>query len=141
MKGRKPIPSNIHLLQGGTNKTHRSKKHRAGEPKLEAKIPPCPKHLDKESRAEWRRMAKEFRALGVLAMLDKAVFAVYCKNFAEWAKATRMIQEQGMIMKEAEARMMRALVEIGMTPSSRSRVKATPKKEESPEDEFMKGAK
>lgn len=157
MKGRKPIPSNIHLLQGGRNKTHRSKKHRADEPRPEAKIPPCPRHLDKTARKEWRRMGKLLSAVRVLTELDMAILASYCQAYSTWAQATEKVQEQGMVFRaktgaplvspylpivnKANEQMVRALIELGATPSSRSRVKAEPKKEESPEDAFLKSAK
>jgi P27 family predicted phage terminase small subunit len=155
MRGRKPIPSKIHLLQGGKKKTHRKPNDR--EPKPPTIIPKCPRHLDREARAEWRRMIKELEPLGILTKLDKAVFAVYCQAYSTWAQATRKIQEMGMvritksgyteqnpffpIANKAKEQMMKALIELGMTPSSRSRIKVMPKKEESPEEEFLKGIK
>lgn len=156
MKGRKPIPSKIHLLQGGNKKTHRSKKARSGEPKPPSAMPKCPRHLNKAARAEWNRMVKELEPLGILTNLDKAIFAVYCEAFSTWAEATTKIQEMGMvritkngfteqnpyfpIANKAKEQMMKALVELGMTPSSRSRVKVPPKEEESAEEAFLKGA-
>lgn len=139
MRGRKPLPTNIIDMRGGTKHTHRPP--RDGEPKPPSTIPKCPRHLDREARAEWRRMAKELEPLGILATIDKAVFAVYCEAFSTWAQASRKIQEMGMvritkngfaeqnpyfpIANKAKEQMMKALVELGMTPSSRSRVKTT----------------
>ncbi|MFH1858236.1 MAG: phage terminase small subunit P27 family [Candidatus Omnitrophota bacterium] len=154
MRGRKPIPSNIHLLQGGKRKTHRKKDYRSGEPKPPANIPRCPQHLDKEARQEWRRMVKELKPLGILTNLDKAVFARYCQAFSTWAQATRKISEMGMvrmtkngfteqnpyfpIANKASEQMMKALIEMGMTPSSRSRVKVEKPKPAEPGEEFLK---
>jgi P27 family predicted phage terminase small subunit len=102
-------------------------------------------------------MIREIEPLGILTKLDKAVFAIYCQAYSTWVQATRKIQEMGMvritkngyteqnpffpIANKAKEQMMKALVELGMTPSSRSRIKVMPKKEESPEDEFLKGIK
>lgn len=169
--GRKPIPSVIHLLQGGRAKTHRPLPQ--NEPMPPAIIPKCPKHLDHEARKEWRRMAKELEPLGMLTNLDMAVLASYCQAYSMWATATLKLQEQGMIFKipgktttkimkdgtekteqtgggypminpwwtvinKANEQMVKALVEIGMSPSSRSRVKVTPKKQEDPAEDFLK---
>ena len=167
MRGRKPLPSKIILLKGGTKHTHRPL--RKNEPKPPATIPKCPEHLDKEAQAEWKRMAKEFKSLGILTQLDKAIFAVYCETFSTWAKATKMIQEKGMVFStpgktkthkdgsvetmgggfpiqnpyfpianKAKEQMMKALIEMGMTPSSRARVKITsPPKEEDDKERFF----
>ena len=154
MKGRKPKPTNIHVLEGGSKKTHRPLNDR--EPKPPAAIPKCPKHLDKEARSEWNRMVKELEPVGLLTNLDKTVFAIYCESFSTWAQAAKKIQEMGMvritkngfteqnpyfpIANKAKEQMMKALIELGMTPSSRSRIKVdTPKpKKENGKDRFFK---
>lgn len=154
MKGRKPTPSKIVDIRGGTRYTH--EKPRDKEPQPPSAIPQCPRHLDKEARAEWRRMAKELEPLGVLTKLDKAVFAMYCEAFSTWAQATKKIQEMGMvritkngyaeqnpyfpIVNKAKEQMMKCLVEMGMTPSSRSRVKVgePPQEEENKKERFFK---
>ena len=152
MRGRKPLPSKIILLKGGTKHTHRPL--RKNEPKPPTTIPKCPEHLDKEAQAEWKRMAKELKPLGILTQLDKAIFAVYCQAFSTWAQATRKITEMGMvrvtkngfteqnpflpIANKAKEQMMKALIEMGMTPSSRARVKVTsPPKEEDDKERFF----
>lgn len=138
MRGRKPKPTVIHVLEGGKEKTRRNLNDR--EPKPKPNIPKCPPHLDKEARAEWNRMAKELEPIGLLTNIDKAIFAVYCQAFSTWAQACKMIQEKGMvhlspigypiqnpyfpIANKAKEHMMKALAELGMTPSSRSRIKA-----------------
>lgn len=164
MKGRKPKPTRLKLLEG--NPGHRPLPE--DEPQPPANIPDCPDHLDKEARVEWRRMAKELEPLGLLTNLDKAVFAMYCEAFSTWAKATKMIQEKGMVFSttgktttktlkdgtiktettgggypimnpyfsianKAKEQMMKCLIELGWTPSSRSRVKVLKVKE--PKDE------
>ena len=88
-------------------------------------------------------MVKELEPLGLLTNLDKAVFAMYCQAFATWAKAAKELQkgfvrqtkngfwEQNPyfpIANKAQEQMMKCLIELGMTPSSRSRVKVSEKK-------------
>lgn len=148
--GRKPIPTCIHVLQGGRAKTHRPLPE--NEPKPPAVIPKCPRHLDAEARKEWRRSTKELEPLGMLTKLDMAVLASYCQSFSTWAKATEQIHKTGMLIKastgtpminplfpianKAEEKMLKALVEIGMSPSSRSRVKVDNPKPKSKIDSF-----
>lgn len=156
MRGRKPKPTVLKLLEG--NPGHRPLPK--DEPKPEPTIPKCPSHLDKEAKKEWRRMAKELAPLGLLTKLDKAVFAVYCETFSAWMAGAKEIQDKGMILKEkkgkkltgrliinpyfrivntAKEQMMKALVEMGMTPSSRTRVKTTAAaQKESKKERFFK---
>lgn len=168
MRGRKPLPSKVVDIRGGSKFTHRPP--RSGEPKPSPCIPKCPRHLDKEARAEWKRMVKELEPLGLLTNIDKAIFASYCQAWSTWVMATRKIQEQGMIFKtpgktrtlkdgtieqtdggfpmvnlyfpiinKANEQMVKALIELGMTPSSRSRVKVSePPKEENKRERFFK---
>ena len=78
--------------------------------------------------------------LGLMTKIDKAALAIYCQAWARWGEAEAMVKEvQGWAKgaeyhkalrawrKEAADAMrdlMRYLVEFGMTPSSRSRVRA-----------------
>lgn len=157
MRGRKPIPSKIIDIRGGSELTHRPP--RGGEPQPPVNIPKCPKHLDKEAKQEWRRMVKELEPLGMLTNLDKAIFALYCESYSIWAKSARIIQEKGMVFSaitktvqkqdgsivttgsglpslnpyfkiadKAKEQMIKALTEMGMTPSSRARVKVAEQK-------------
>jgi len=150
--GRKPIPSVIHLLQGGRKKTHRPLPQ--NEPLPPAIIPKCPKHLDHEARKEWRRTARELEPLGMLTNLDKAIFASYCQAWSTWVYATEKVREKGLvvmastgtpmlnpyfpIINKANEQMVKALVEIGMSPSSRSRVKVNEKPKKDEAEDFLK---
>lgn len=164
MKGRKPSPSKVVELRGGTKHTHRPEKN---TPKPASKIPPCPSHLSKEAKNEWRRMGKELDSLGLLTDLDKAVFAMYCSAWAEWKMAQQDIEAIGMVVRipvenvtargvktsysklvanpsiaikhAAEDRMMKCLVELGMSPSSRSRIKVAPPEKPSAAKAFLHG--
>jgi P27 family predicted phage terminase small subunit len=150
--GRKRKPTILHLLEGGRKKTHRLLPK--NEPHPPAVIPKCPKHLDKEARKEWRRMAKELEPLGLLTNLDKAVFASYCQAWSTWIYGWEKIREKGMvvmastgtpmlnpyypIINKANEQMMKALIEIGMSPSSRSRVKVEPRPKKDEAEDFLK---
>jgi P27 family predicted phage terminase small subunit len=148
--GRKRKPTILHLLEGGSKKTHRPMP--IGEPMPPAFIPKCPRHLDKEARKEWRRMARELEPLGLLTGLDKAIFASYCQAWSTWVFATEKVREKGLvvmastgtpmlnpyfpIINKANEQMVKALVEIGMSPSSRSRVKVDNPKPKSKIESF-----
>jgi P27 family predicted phage terminase small subunit len=113
-------------------------------------------------------MAMELDDLGILTTIDKAVFASYCQAWSTWRQALKMVQKVGMIVRAKErvtekpdgtvtrtggvpvlnplyklindenAKMMKALLEMGMSPSSRSRVKSTGKQPEDEEEWLFK---
>lgn len=155
MRGRKPKPTQIKLVTG--NPGHRPPP--ADEPRPEARIPKCPIHLDAEAKREWRRMAAELNDLGILTTIDRAVFASYCQAWSMWRQALKTVQKVGLVVRSKErvtqapdgtitrtggvpmvnplcklidaenAKMMKALTEMGMSPSSRGRVTAVSPKQ------------
>ncbi len=146
-RGRKPTPTPLKIANGV-----RKSRINADEPKASG-TPACPEHLDEEAKKEWRRISKDLSAMGILSSIDRAALAAYCQCWSEWVAATKMIQETGPVLKassgelyhnpyksvanKAMAGMMKVLVEFGMTPSSRSRVHASPQSKEI--DEFEQG--
>jgi P27 family predicted phage terminase small subunit len=154
--GRKRIPTALHVLQGGRKKTHRALPQ--NEPHPPAIIPKCPKHLDPEARKEWRRASKILETLGLLTGLDMAVFAGYCHHWSVWIQTCEKVRENGgwiikastgtpiqnpylPVANKAYEEWMKAAVEIGLTPSSRSRVKIPEKpKKDAAEDFLNEGA-
>ena len=138
MKGRKPIPTAIKQLNGNPGKRALN----AHEPKPVAVVPPCPPHLQGEARKEWRRITKELHALGIISRLDRAALAAYAQAWGRWCEAEEQLRKHGPIVKspsgfpiqnpylavanKAMEQIMKMSVEFGLTPSSRSRIDATP---------------
>ena len=115
------------------------------EAEIPAEIPDPPDHLSKRAKSEWGRIAPELQRFGLLTKIDGSALGAYCDYFAQWAEASAKIKKEGMMIKtpygiqenpwarrsdKALEGMRKILVEFGMTPSSRSRVKASPKPEE-----------
>lgn len=134
MRGRKPKPTALKVLAGNPGK-----RRLPTEPELSRAIPRCPKHLCGEARREWRRVAGELYEAGLLTRVDRAALAAYCQAWAHWVEAEAKVRELGAVVKtqsgglaqnpwlgvanRAMDEMRRFLVEFGMTPSSRARVK------------------
>jgi P27 family predicted phage terminase small subunit len=134
MRGRKPKPTALKVLSGNPGK-----RPLPTEPELVRAIPRCPRHLDGEARREWRRIAGELYEAGLLTRVDRAALAAYCQAWARWVEAEEKVRELGAVVKtptgclmqnpwlgvanRALDEMRRFLVEFGMTPSSRTRVK------------------
>jgi len=147
MAGRKPIPTNLKILRGNPGRRPLPK----NEPEISAGIPDPPKHLGGKAKKEWKRITPELARAGLLTKIDGTALAAYCDCFAQWAEASAKIKKQGMtietekngpvispylkISNAAVDRMRQFLVEFGMTPSSRSKVKAAPAPEKPQEGE------
>ena len=129
-----PKPQALKKLQG----TYQPYRDGGVENRLNKKKPVCPSWLDKEAKAEWRRISKELYNAGLLRAVDKTALALYCRSFSIWKRASLLVDEKGFIVKtkngniiqspalgiaNVQAReMMKALKEFGMTPASRSRL-------------------
>jgi P27 family predicted phage terminase small subunit len=110
----------------------------AHEARIPASIPSCPPHLNREAKAEWKRIVQTLHDHGLLTDVDRAALAVYCQAYGRWVKAERDVTKHGMtewtahgtltvspyirIAHQAMDRVHKLSVEFGLTPSSRSRV-------------------
>ncbi len=82
MRGRKPIPTAIHIAQN----TYRKDRH-ANTPMPEAAIPKAPTGMDKTARKLWRYFAARLAKVRVLTELDGEALAIYCSAAARRDKA------------------------------------------------------
>ncbi len=138
IRGGKPVPTKLKILRG--NPGHRPLKN---EIQVEASTPEPPEHLSKVAKAEWKRITKELESIGLLSQIDMAALAAYCYAYGNWAEATESMKTTGLVIETKQGNliqnpylgvanraidiMMKCLVEFGMTPSSRTRLKDTKK--------------
>ena len=137
--GRKPVPTALKVVRGNPGKRPLNE----DEPQPEKGIPDPPDWLTEVARAHWPLVAKQLNDAGILTSIDGQALAMYCEAFATWREAMDTIACEGSIVRSqngfpiqspwlaianrAHDDMRKLLVEFGMTPSARSRVKATPK--------------
>ena len=131
-------PTKLKALQG-TLRADRTPEH---EPQPEGRAEP-PESLSLEARAEWDRIAPELERLGLLTVLDRADFAVYCQAWADYNKVTEQLNEMASwtwqsekgyrqvvpevsIRKEAWTRIKESGSKLGLDPSSRSGLNVAP---------------
>ena len=136
VRGRKPTPLNLRVIQGNPGKRRLPKNLQ-----LDPGIPQPPDFLDKEAIAEWHRIIKVLEPSRVIALADRAALAAYCCNYSRWAQAQRKLQELGTLLHRTAAGaiiqspyvgisnramelMHKFLTEFGLTPVSRARVAA-----------------
>lgn len=157
MAGRRPKPSRIKEIEGNPGKRPLNRQ----EPKPEPEIPECPAHLDDEAKAEWNRIAPELLALGILARVDRAALAAYCRCWSLWVEAENQLRKFGAVIRTSKGypiqnpylgiantaidQMRKFLTEFGMTPSSRTRVRGEggngAAEEDDPWQQFLSPAK
>ena len=137
MRGRKPQPTALRVLRGNPRKHALN----ADEPTPTAlENPPPPDWLGTEAQAEWLRLAPILGRLGLVTETDTNALAAYCEAWATWKHATQQIRKWGMVLKTKDSdipkvspyvkiahnallQMRGLLLEFGMTPSSRARMR------------------
>jgi len=88
--GRRALPANVHLLRGNPSKKS------AGAllddvVRPPVAVPPCPKFLREDARAEWRRISGHLAQLGLIAEIDRAALTAYCVAWDDLAWAQKRI--------------------------------------------------
>ena len=148
--GRKPVPTNLRILRGNPGKRPLPK-----EPKYKeiVEIPKAPKYLNKVGKQEWKRAATILTEVKVLTENDIQALGAYCVNYQTWVDCIAKLQEEGLttirknsvmvspyfVMSNQLSKEMRAYwTEFGMTPSSRTKVQATPQEKDDEFDKFLK---
>lgn len=150
MKGghnRKPV--SLHSLEG----TGRPSRQNGNTPRPRPTAPTCPSWLDKEAKAEWGRVGPELERLGLLTVLDRAAFAIYCTCWSDFMTFSEIIRREGAVIEghRGLARkhpLLPALhwamdavrtwsQEFGLTPLSRTRLSVTVPAEEESEPKWL----
>ena len=138
MRGRKPQPTVLKVLRGNPGR----RKLNPAEPQhapLEATVPA--ELTDPLAQAEWTRVAAMLIDRGQVTSVDRAVLAGYCLKYAQWQALEREAAGHPFIVRSPSGYpipnpalgmankvfglMLKAAAELGITPSSRSRVVGT----------------
>lgn len=138
--GRKPQPTALKLLRGNPGQ----RPINDAEPQFAVRLPRPPTQLSQSAKSIWRREGRRLLQVGVFTIADAPAFAAWCQSYARWLEMVEMLNRTGPILRidespgfkinplvaavrDAQADFIRAGVEFGLTPSSRTRVKvATP---------------
>ncbi|HVJ69663.1 MAG TPA: phage terminase small subunit P27 family [Caulifigura sp.] len=152
MRGRKPAPIKLKILNGNPGK----RKIPTDLVKVEERIPDCPVELEGAAKDEWDRVTKELHAIGIIGAPDGPAIASYCASFGWFADAQAKIQRFGLVLVDKEKgtvkispyfkiaekamqQMRASMIEFGMTPSSRARLRTGNKEETGNQlEEFLK---
>uniref|UniRef100_A0A6M3K3R3 Putative terminase n=1 Tax=viral metagenome TaxID=1070528 RepID=A0A6M3K3R3_9ZZZZ len=154
--GPKPQPTALKKLRGNPGRRPLPKNEPATG--KYARVPPPPRYLDRYGKNEWRRVAGQLLKAGLLTKVDRSALSAYCACYSTWLNAQDQIKKHGVLVKapsgfpmqspylaisnKALEQMLKFLVEFGMTPSSRARVKADkPEEKKDPLAEFQAAGK
>lgn len=136
MAGRKPKPTALKIRAGNPGKRALND----AEPKPAVGVIRAPRGmLEGEGARLWRQLAPMLRDLGVYTEADRTALAVMCQHYELAQEAWRTLREDGLIQVNAKSGAMmrhpaaaiyrenaqaflRAAVEFGLTPSSRSKL-------------------
>lgn len=149
-RGPKPQPTAV-LKVKGTGDITRMKRRAATEPELIPELLPPPAHLSKEGLELWREASQVLYDAKVIARGDYMTLYAYCESFVTWRDALDHVRTEGMVFTDhngvprvspyhkicmdAQDRMVRCCVELGLTPSSRSKVSTIEPKDVTQEDD------
>lgn len=150
MKGPKPGPTHLKLIRGNPGK--RPIKEDDVQPTTE--LPATPPHLSQPAKVEFERMAKLLYENNLLTGFDVGSLAAYAQLYGRWADAEAELNKdrehpeahaKGLLIltsnghliqnplvgvaNKAAADMVRYCVEFGMTPSSRTRLRTSPRED------------
>ena len=134
MRGRKPVPTALRLVNGNPGKRPLNR----NEPKPVVAMPTCPSHLSAPARTEWKRLVHSMHALGIVTELDRAALAAYCQAYGRWVEAERALKKSPPLLRTPAGYvqpspclaianknlelMHRYMSELGLSPVARSRV-------------------
>jgi P27 family predicted phage terminase small subunit len=135
--GTKPTPRNLRIVRG----MDRPDRQNDDEPVLPISIPHPPEYLTDSQQNIFTDMARKLARMRVMSDADIDALAIYAVNFIEMVDANERIREMGLVVRapktnvpmhnpflsirnNAQKTCLTILTEFGMTPSSRTRVKA-----------------
>ena len=145
--GRKSLPTALKIVKG----TQRKCRLKPDEPDIGSDNLAPPDYISKEAIKHWPIIVKMLKDAGVASDLDAMALCALCEAVTTWVQATTDVRKYGLITEgkygpcanpaikisnDASDRMMRILIEFGMTPSARSKVSGRKKEAANEFNEF-----
>lgn len=124
MRGRNSKPTALKILEGA-----QPCRINFDEPKYEPASTDPPDWLDGLALEHWAELAPILARSGVLTIADRAGLAALCDDYQRWRTDPEDFK--------ARDRYRRMLIEFGLTPSSRTRLKAPPEKPQDDLGDFL----
>lgn len=140
MAGRRPKPTVLRLVQGNPGKRPLNR----SEPKPKRKSPIRPAHLSEKAKTAWPKVSRILSGLSVLTVADGLSLEGLCEAYADYLDSREELRKAGSayyqiategggvmwrahpalaVRNDADRRLRAWLVEFGLTPAARSKVK------------------
>jgi len=147
--GRKHKPRELAELEGAIKKN--PQRYRDPVPTASSNEPQRPEHLTTEAGSEWDRMEQVMRSAGLWSASYQVTIELYCETYANYRKSLTLVEKTGLALvrgKEIKRNpfsvelhkykeeTLKLLAELGLTPSSRSRITLQDRDNEA--DDFLK---
>ena len=153
MAGRRPKPSHLKVVTGNPGKRKLNDK----EPTPAREIPSPPAHLTDWGKVAWGKLTVLLDGMGVLTVADVLALERLCDIYADILQLRLTIADEGRtytvqtdggflikanpavaMLADADRRFKSYLVEFGLTPAARTKVKVEGgEKEEDPLNQFF----
>ena len=153
MPSPRPKPTALKLISGNAGK----RKINKAEPKPKREIPSCPAHLSDAGKVAWSHLSVMLDRIGVLTEADAYALERACACYAELLELQTLVDRDGMtysttstagetvikgnpavaMLADADRRFKGYLVEFGLTPAARSKVKVDGSEQKDELDEFF----
>lgn len=140
--GRRPAPTKLKILRGTLRSNRINTREPIPPPASEAiDTPPDELDGDEVARAEWARVVPMLRRIGLISDAERSALIAMCQQWARYVTAHNTIRKRGMVIEGDKGPMIspyiaiadKALthcqklwIELGLTPSGRSRLHALP---------------
>jgi P27 family predicted phage terminase small subunit len=152
-KGRKPIATAIKEASGAFAKD--PQRRNKSEPEAKRGWPNAPDHVKSDAVAFecWMNVCTTLDELAILTTADQCLMALYCSTYSQWLWLAETVKDgncrdinvQGNATTTPEAqqvhkyadRLLKMMSELGLTPSSRSRLHVKKDEETDPFQDWL----
>jgi P27 family predicted phage terminase small subunit len=134
MRGRKPKPTHLRLIQGNPGKRPLNRR----EPRPKGVLSDPPAWFNEEQRVEWAYVIGH-APFGLLTTLDRSVLELWVVHYLLWRRSTELCQQYGQVQRDPshntvrtapwvktaaqQAALLSKIAEqLGFTPSARPRL-------------------
>ena len=147
MPSPRPMPTNLKVLHGTAQPCLINDKEPS--PKKLRTIRP-PSYLTKEEKQCWKKTIVDLQAAGIVTTIDVTSLAAYCRAWVGYQKESGIVEEKGSVVQGSKKtpvlsphfkaaneyfkRLLQLWREFGMTPSSRSKIRA--EKDDDDDDDY-----
>lgn len=146
--GRPPKSLQEKMLSGSRIRTDRDANAQEANALADIGVPPCPGWVKGVAKKHWDTLAPALVDAGLISVLDGDVFAMHCDNVARYGQVMEKLEnietwlattpngfevQAGFVQirNKLQEQILKTASEFGLTPKSRSSVKADKPKQQS----------